>query len=68
MMNDHIHKPDDGRGARDVFVNGNFVECAVYADTRLGFVIYTPRPFRRAKNKDYVYTRKLKGRVEVVDK
>jgi len=68
MMNDHIHTADDGRGLRDVFVNGNLIDGVVYADTKKGVVIFAPKPYRAAKNKDYVYTRKLNGRVEVVDK
>ena len=68
MMNEHIHKPDDGRGIRDVFVNGNLIDGAVYADTKKGVVIFAPKPYRAAKGKDYVYTRRLNGRVEVVDK
>lgn len=64
-MNEHIHTPDDGRGQRKVFVNGNEIDGVNYADTKLGFVIYSPRPYRMAKGKDYVYTRKLRGTVTV---
>ena len=64
-MNEHIHKPDDGRGLRKVFVNGNEIDGVTYADTKLGIVIYAPKPYRVAKGKDYIYTRKLRGTVTV---
>lgn len=68
MMNEHIHTADDGRGMRDVYVNGNKIDGVTYADTKLGFVIYAPKPFRVEKGKDYVYTRRLEGNVEVVER
>ena len=48
-----------------VFVNGNEVESVVSADTEKGVVVYAPKPYRAAKGKDYVYTRKLRGKVTV---
>lgn len=48
-----------------VFVNGNEVESVVSADTDKGVVVYAPKPYRVAKGKDYVYTRKLRGKVTV---
>lgn len=65
-MSEHIHTACDGRGARDVFVNGNKVELAVYADTKKGIVRFHPRPARVAKNGQELYTRELRGKVEVV--
>ena len=32
-----VHEPDDGRGPREVFVDGVKVHRCVYADTRRGF-------------------------------
>lgn len=55
-----------GRPVR-VFVNGNEVDSAVYADTVKGVVRYSPRPYRVEKGKDYVYTRELRGVVTVED-
>jgi len=52
----------------DVFVNGNIIDGVVYADTKKGVVIFAPKPYRAAKNKDYVYTRRLEGNVEVVER
>lgn len=62
----HVHTPDDGRGKRNVFVNGVLIDGVTYADTLNGLVIYAPKPYRVAKGKDYIYTRKLRGAVTVV--
>lgn len=48
-----------------VFVNGNEVDSAVSADTDKGIVVYAPKPYRAAKGKDYVHTRRLRGKVTV---
>lgn len=64
-MADHIHTPGDGRGLRDVFVNGNKVHCAGWADTRAGVVWFFPYPFRLVKGKGVIYARRLRGVVEV---
>lgn len=49
----------------NVFVNGNKVARAVYADTAKGIVKYNPTPVRIKKGTDEVYTRVLKGVVTV---
>ena len=66
MNSDNIHRPDDGRGRRDVFVNGNKIDSVVWADTKNGVVKFAPRPYRAIKNGDEIYTRELRGKVEVV--
>lgn len=48
-----------------VFVNGNEVEHAISADTSRGLVVYAPQPVRVKKGADYIYTRKLRGKVTV---
>jgi hypothetical protein len=61
-----IHKPSDHMGARKVFVNGNEIDGVIYADTIKGVVEFCPMPLRIHKTKkDCVYTRKLRGKVEV---
>ena len=62
----HIHTWDDGRGNRDVFVNGRLVMSAVYANTKKGIVRYHPKPLRLDKYRKRVLTRTLRGEVEVV--
>lgn len=64
-MADHIHTPNDGRGHRDVFVNGNRIDNVVWADALGGVVWFCPEPIRAAKGKDFLYTRRLRGVVEV---
>ena len=49
----------------DVFVNGNRVARAVFADTARGVVRYHPTPVRRKKNTDEALTRTLRGVVTV---
>jgi hypothetical protein len=66
MNQDHIHRPDDGRGRRDVFVNGNKIEGVAWADTKNGVAVFYPQPIRVKRGTDEVYTRKLRGKVEVV--
>ena len=65
-MLDHIHIPSDGRGLRDVFVNGNKIDGVVFADTKKCVAVFMPKPYRVKKNSDVVYTRKLHGIVTVV--
>ena len=38
MAGPHVHTPMDGRGARQVFLNGNPINRVVYADTHKGKV------------------------------
>ena len=64
-MNNHIHTPDDGRGRRDVFVNGRQVHRAFFVDTRRGIVDYFPEPVRIHKHGKRAISRRLRGRVHV---
>ncbi|MGP9823758.1 hypothetical protein ACT048_04685 [Ectopseudomonas khazarica] len=64
-MVDHIHTPNDGRGSRDVFVNGNRIDNVSWADVRAGVVWFAPEPIRATRRED-VYCRRLRGHVEVV--
>lgn len=65
MTADHIHHPRDGRGPRDVFVDGKLVERAFFADTRRGIV----RAFRSTavidKRRKRLLYETLRGVVEV---
>lgn len=65
-MLEGFHHWNDGRGPRRVFVNGNEVWHAIWADTKRGVVEYHPIPFRFHKNRrDEIYTRRLRGVVTV---
>lgn len=61
-----IHHPEDGRGNRDVFVDGRHIRGAVYVDTRRGLVRAFDIPPRLHKHRKRVITRTLRGLVEVV--
>lgn len=64
-MADHIHTPDDGRGIRDVFVDGQKVGHVFFADTKRGIVDYYPQPPKIDKREKRIISRRLRGRVEV---
>ena len=64
-MRHTVHNTSEAGIRLRVFVNGNEVESAVSADTETGVVVYAPKPYRAARGKDYVYTRKLRGKVTV---
>ena len=61
----HIHTPDDGRGFRDTFVNGELVGGVVYADEKKGFVRVVTNPIKYNKLRRHVITKKIKGEVVV---
>lgn len=65
MKADHIHTPKDGRGPRDVFVNGKLVEQVFFADTRRGIVRAYKRPLRLDKWRKRLLSATLHGLVEV---
>ena len=62
---DHIHTPTDGRGLRDVFVNGKLVMHVFFADTKHGVVRLYPHPFKLDKWRKRVLSKTLHGIVEV---
>lgn len=48
-----------------VFVNGNEVDNAFYADAEKGIVKYYPTPLRLNKKTSELYSRTLRGKVTV---
>lgn len=60
-----IHQPFDGRSPRSVFVNGEKVRTALYANTRAGFVRYNLEPLRLNRRKDGARWAKKRGTVDV---
>lgn len=62
---DYIHTPDDGRGRRDVFVDGVLVEGVFYADCREGFVNAYIEPLAPNRRRTGVKWRTIWGKVEV---
>ena len=65
MVDPHIHMPNDGRGPRNVYVNGKLMKRVVYADTRRGIVRYVDEPARIHKRRETVIERTRRGKVEV---
>ena len=63
-----IHTPDDGRGGRDVYLDGTMIERVVYADTRRGFVRMHHEPMRVSRRRDCVITKEAYGEVKVVQR
>lgn len=72
MVESPIHTGSDGRGARDVFLNGRLVKDALYANTRKGIVRVVVRDssgnIRMDKYRKRVLTRTLHGKVVVKQK
>ena len=65
MKADHIHTTNDGRGQRDVFVNGHLVKGVFFADTRRGIVRAYKYPLRLDKWRKRALFKTLRGTVEV---
>lgn len=63
--NRHVHTGGDGRGARDVFLDGTLINDVMYADTKRGIVRITTRPIRLDRFGKRVITKTLRGTVEV---
>lgn len=63
---EHIHTPYDGRGIRDVFVDGELVKYVTYADTKRGKVVVYRHPLKLDKYGRRAMTKTIYGRVEVV--
>lgn len=66
--NKYVHTPYDGRGNRDVFLNGKKIERVIYADEKRGIIRVTDTPLRLDKWRKNILWKTLRGRVEVVRK
>lgn len=61
----YVHRSDDGRGIRRVFVNEVEVKLAMMADTRRGVVEVLRSPGRLDKHGKRLLTRRIYGSVRV---
>lgn len=61
----HIHTPRDGRGRRDIFVNGKKIECVFYADVKRGIVRFYRQPFKLDKYRKRALSNTVRGKVMV---
>lgn len=62
---DHVHRLNDGRGRRRVYVDEVLIERVFYADVRKGLVRYYQWPLRVHKHSDRIATRTKLGVVRV---
>ena len=62
-----FHYVDDGKGLRYVYVNGNRINCVLWANEEQGLVCFVPhrRLTKKDKRKGEIYTRLLRGAVKV---
>ena len=62
-----FHYVDDGKGLRYVYVNGNRINCVLWANEEQGLVCFIPhrRLTKKDKRKGEIYTRLLRGAVKV---
>ena len=69
-MADHIHTPDDGRGARYVYLNGRLIERAFCVDTKRGivdaYVVSELGSIKIHKRGKRPLSKRYRGKVEVV--
>lgn len=72
MVDTIVHTAGDGRGPRDVFLNGNLMKDVVYADIRKGKIRVIVRDangsIRLHKFRKRVLTRTMRGEVVVTPK
>lgn len=61
-----IHREGDGRGIRAVFLDGEEVKAAVFADIKRGIVDRFRQPLTIRRRDGQLITERLHGRVEVV--
>ncbi|WDG79159.1 hypothetical protein PUP68_11975 [Pseudomonas chlororaphis] len=48
---EHIHWADDGRGQREVFLDGERIDCVTYCDTKAGIAVVADTPLRSTDGK-----------------
>lgn len=64
-MNDYIHRPDDGRGIRNVYVDGQPLQKCCYADEKLGIAHAYVFPYKLNRHGTAAMRFKVRGRVYV---
>ena len=62
-----FHSAKDGKGFRRAYVNGNRIDCVLWANEEQGLVCFMPkrRMTKRDIRKGQIYTRLLRGNVRV---
>jgi len=62
---EHVHWAHDGRGQREVFVDGERIGCVTYCDTKDGIAVVADMPLRSSDGKHIDY-RPVWGEIRVV--
>ncbi|MGY1448711.1 hypothetical protein ACW582_16140 [Pseudomonas chlororaphis] len=52
---EHVHWADDGRGQREVFLDGERIDCSTYCDTKAGIAVVAGMPLRSTDGKRIDY-------------
>ena len=64
----HVHSGDDGRGLRDVFVDGVLCDDVTFADTELGIAVIAAQPLRVLPGSECIDQIAVLGEVRVEPK
>lgn len=51
---EHVHTADDGRGAREVYLDGIKVNDVIFADTQLGLIVACCEPLEVIPGTEYL--------------
>ncbi|MFW9088196.1 hypothetical protein ACOI7N_27120 [Pseudomonas sp. P2758] len=62
---EHVHWADDGRGQREVFLDGRRIDCVTYCDTKAGIAVVADMPLRSTDGKHIDY-RPVWGEIKVI--
>lgn len=62
---EHVHHWDDGRGRREVFLDGERLECVTYCDTMSGIAVVADQPIKSSDG-EHVDFRPVWGEIKVI--
>lgn len=65
MADQQIHTPHDGRGVREVFIDGKRLDGCFYADVRKGVARCYRKPLKIHKRKRECIAKTFRGKVTV---